>query len=383
MENSTFNRMISDVTALEDADSKELRQLLDKYPYFQLPYALIAKKFQMEQSPYFDAYLRKAAVHTIDREVLFKFIESQSENSESHMHLSDQTEVVIQETIAEPLQDISHEIKNQKISEIEIPEDNSQLIIEDETTKDAEPDSQITIKKEIETSEIEINENEIHQNVNKDEYEDIAFIDDESVLPNEDIFYDEEEIDAEKENQIPSLKNEAEKNTEVPIFEFNLYEFQLMQEAGDSSLEQLSKEFNSKSNGFISTVEKEIEKETEVIQASKQTIDYTLNLTFSEWIESISSENLIQTVEKAEIHQVKIIHATLKDLIKKDFDEADAVELAQKSILSHDYMVTETYADILARQGKISKAIEMYEKLSLKYPQKSAFFAKKITDLNK
>jgi tetratricopeptide (TPR) repeat protein len=44
-------------------------------------------------------------------------------------------------------------------------------------------------------------------------------------------------------------------------------------------------------------------------------------------------------------------------------------------------IVSEGMAKILLRQGKIEKAIEMYEQLILKKPEKKAYFAEKIKDL--
>lgn len=44
---------------------------------------------------------------------------------------------------------------------------------------------------------------------------------------------------------------------------------------------------------------------------------------------------------------------------------------------------TESMAEVFVQQGKISKAIEIYNKLSLQNPSKSAYFAKKIESLKK
>jgi len=44
-------------------------------------------------------------------------------------------------------------------------------------------------------------------------------------------------------------------------------------------------------------------------------------------------------------------------------------------------LVTESFAKILCKQGKYSKAIEIYEKLALKNPDKSAYFAAKISEI--
>jgi len=44
-------------------------------------------------------------------------------------------------------------------------------------------------------------------------------------------------------------------------------------------------------------------------------------------------------------------------------------------------IITETLAQLLANQGQIEKAINMYDRLSLIFPEKSAFFAAKIEQL--
>lgn len=57
------------------------------------------------------------------------------------------------------------------------------------------------------------------------------------------------------------------------------------------------------------------------------------------------------------------------------------VNLARKSVIDDDHMVTETLARIYAAQGHHSKAIKTYEALSLKYPEKSTSFAARIKEL--
>jgi hypothetical protein len=54
--------------------------------------------------------------------------------------------------------------------------------------------------------------------------------------------------------------------------------------------------------------------------------------------------------------------------------------LAEKSNAEDD-VITEAMAEVFAMQGKTSKAIEVYQKLSLLNPAKSAFFAAKIEQL--
>ena len=57
-------------------------------------------------------------------------------------------------------------------------------------------------------------------------------------------------------------------------------------------------------------------------------------------------------------------------------------KMAEKSN-TEDEVLTETMADILLQQGKSTKAIEVYKKLSLLNPSKSAYFASKIDHIKK
>ena len=56
-------------------------------------------------------------------------------------------------------------------------------------------------------------------------------------------------------------------------------------------------------------------------------------------------------------------------------------EMADKSLEDNSELISEPLALILIKQGHLFEAIEMYEKLSLKYPEKMPFFAAKIEEL--
>jgi tetratricopeptide (TPR) repeat protein len=72
-----------------------------------------------------------------------------------------------------------------------------------------------------------------------------------------------------------------------------------------------------------------------------------------------------------------------KQLIPEKTDEWETDRIrrfAANSIEERD-ILTETMAEVLAKQGMYENAIALYQKLSLIYPPKSAYFASRIEQL--
>ena len=58
-------------------------------------------------------------------------------------------------------------------------------------------------------------------------------------------------------------------------------------------------------------------------------------------------------------------------------------QVVARSLSEDDNLVTETLAMIYFNQKKYDKALEAFRKLSLKYPEKSIYFASRIEEIEK
>jgi hypothetical protein len=95
----------------------------------------------------------------------------------------------------------------------------------------------------------------------------------------------------------------------------------------------------------------------------------------------LTTEKTETSQEKAEVQEAvvekkKPKKKKKKKNRKKQADDGDPIILS-------DEVYSETLAELLESQGHLAEAIAMYEKLRLKYPEKSRFFAAKITKLHK
>lgn len=111
-------------------------------------------------------------------------------------------------------------------------------------------------------------------------------------------------------------------------------------------------------------------------------------------LEKLYMENVyeIQLLEEKAIETAPSTYSIIDKFIKADphihvkKSEEQAVEVPVENKARHSgeldkTLITETLAEIFVRQKLYSEAISAYEKLSLKFPEKSAYFAARIEKL--
>jgi hypothetical protein len=156
----------------------------------------------------------------------------------------------------------------------------------------------------------------------------------------------------------------------------------------------INEESDEESSNFVFLLEEDAENEKEefiYINPSIIVPDYDdlLELDLQEG-GSISSEKGLTSVEEPE-KELKIptkkVQAELIDKFiianpriepVRDRSDHQAEDISKQSAEEKGGFITETLAKIYINQGYYSKAIDIYEKLSLKFPEKSSYFATQI-----
>ena len=110
-------------------------------------------------------------------------------------------------------------------------------------------------------------------------------------------------------------------------------------------------------------------------------------MSFSEWLLHFKSTTHKKEEEKKDQKALRTMwqKEKLAAAMEEENEEIpeNVFEMAVNSITKEDGLASESLADIYIKQGKYDKAIEMYRKLSLRNPQKNAYFARKIEEVLK
>jgi len=123
----------------------------------------------------------------------------------------------------------------------------------------------------------------------------------------------------------------------------------------------------------------------EIAKPTVEVVVTGLELSFSQWI------NQLKPTQEAEPAKPILSEDSLIDQFIKEEPRIkvkksgffNPVNMAKKSVQESDEFITETLARIYAKQGNYPKAIRAYQKLSLKFPEKTTYFAALIEELKR
>lgn len=343
MVNKNFHiDLIKGNTSFTSETYSTLKELSVKYPYSQTIWLLLTKNAHALNDINFDDYLKKTSSIIPDRTVLYEMLYKQKVINEIKEFESDD-KIIDSSLNKNQVSEIEHvEVKTENIqldlvvTEDEVKENNEIVEINDDLSKEPLKDEQDSAK--------------------------------------------QKDADLERLEELileSALQNRA--YTESDLFK---------EKHRDDDIGQYEKE-NIDINSISDNIKEQIEhEEVELIeQKEDRKFDFETDHSFLEWLSLNNSEEIIpeqnQPIEDETSRLVDefIVKQESRREEKKDFFSPENV--ARLSIIDKGEFVTETLAKIYFEQQMYEKALEAYQKLSLKIPEKKSYFAIRILEIKK
>jgi len=330
----TILRVLANPQNITSEDQETLEKAVADYPYFQLARTLVAKAKHDQQAP--DAYdsLGDAAIYAPDRRHLRKVfyedvrIDWQDAEDEPAAEVAEGPSATVEPPVVEE--------SAPENTVIEIPEDSSK------TTTDT-PSAEVPNKEIAEEATIEPEETSVEPEASEDTSQGIANHDEE-----------EERVYQELEENLRQLRKAKEES-----------------QAEEESKKKIADPNEAPSNAAQSNISAQ----------SPLLLDYLHG------IEPVSSERLGIHQQKQNELINKFVNSDTSpvDRFRPTLpkDEGESEDLSEGSSTYNGELVTENLAEIMLRQGKRGKAIDIYRQLMLKNPEKKAYFAEKIDKITK
>jgi hypothetical protein len=352
----------------------ELDELIAKYPWFSVAHLLKAKGMMQGNDPDYPEQLQRASVHVNDRQVLFDFLHDHSDSLEVNpVGLEDVEPIAASQVVGV----IEEEIKIEPSANDQVQAQQEEQIGAEETIVEEE-----VLPTENEGSDLipaatlpEIEDVEIEQPapiaLQEEEEQEIeqVIVQEIAQPPANDVEGDlkkVEEVDPELEKEIlaGAVSRIIEKEVQESVEEDRSLEVKSVPSASELDDEADLSPFarrllsGAAKMGYGAPMEHnaapfDVEDQKELNQ----------NLTSDELVEAFIRSSPRITPSRA--------------------PEYSPSDLAKQSLIEDDSFVTETMAKIYAQQGKIEKAKKAYKLLSLKYPEKSIYFALQLKKLGK
>jgi len=421
MNAENFSNYLKNASQLYQLSYQELKSLVLQYPYCQNLHYLLLKKSRMENHKDLEQNLQTAAAYSIDRDFLYKLMKEESirkEVEENYLLAEDYLELKDLSAIEEAPEQTPPASTNEGGQEEQALKN---FVIEfDElpgTTEDEPPTVQEDSPEREDMDNLNILENlavqeELELGVSPEEDSDENLEDlapkatreakssPTKIVNLNDLVEKEKEEDSEKSPE--SLEDRVIASV---LSEMGAVQVESPKEtafSGEEALE-LSVDLVENLDAFAALLESfelpqersgetvfrrpqdipfEITNEEEDISEPED--DFTqpeAKEAFSSWAEQFQSSKTRLRFGEPEGISGKVKKKKKRKKKKKNKKSRITKSVAQQSIVENEEIVSEPLAALLESQGHYKKAIAMYERLSLLFPEKSTFFAAKIEQL--
>ena len=129
--------------------------------------------------------------------------------------------------------------------------------------------------------------------------------------------------------------------------------------------------------------DKKVTEERVLFEESEEVIPKKLY--FSEWAKYLKTKQVItkENITLEDKFQLIDSFLTTTKRIVPDKNTKNTVDLSEKSLTSTNELMTETLAKVFVKQKRYDKAVQAYQILGLKYPEKNSFFADQIKEIKR
>lgn len=366
---------------LTDADILVLKQIHAEQPFFQPAYFLLLAFYKKNNHWEYEKLLKQSAIHIFDRRRLFIYL-----HKPAYFFVNETAKTDV--GVSLPKLDL---VKDQSIEssvmENEIEEIHIEVVSESRVQTSDLPELEPQRRDDKDTLEEALSDTLQQQTINNIQ------VQEKSILPDFSFELDENfEIvkpDHSQDFLIANMTESAVSNEILHIEEKEEIQNQVentdlaLQAVGSGVLIDMHEELPDDSSLFI---ENTVDNEHESIKDRKEALPFT------EWLDQIDVEKLPENEKESnkEISSGKPSFDLIDKFLNEDprikakpFTDSEQPDISESSVEEHEDFITDTLAKIYLKQGNFAKAILAYEKLSLKFPEKSTYFASQINEIKK